>query len=151
YSAVPPPPVSIQTPVQGASYRLGQAVTARYACAANSTGSALQSCVGTVAAGRPINTRTLGPHSFSVSATDAQGQSTTETVTYKVVPTSNRFAVLALRATPSGAARLVVKLPGPGSVRVVATAWDAKNGSARHRLTYGTVTVSARRGGSLVL
>ncbi len=34
YSAVPPPPVSIEAPAQGASYRLGQAVAARYSCAA---------------------------------------------------------------------------------------------------------------------
>lgn len=144
------PPVSIQAPVQGASYRLGQAVVARYACAATATGPALKSCVGNVPAGHAINTRKLGVHTFSVSATNDQGESTTETVTYRVVPTTNRFVVVRLRAIPSGEARLALKLPGPGSVRVVATAWDAATAS-RHRLTYGSTTVGARRGGPLLL
>jgi hypothetical protein len=151
YSAVPPPPVSIQAPAQGASYRLGRAVAARYSCAANTTGPALKSCVGTVPAGHHINTRTLGAHTFSVSATNDQGESTTETVTYTVVPTSNRFVLVRLRATASGEARLVLKLPGPGSVHVVVTAWNAAaRASARH-LAYGTASAGARRGGPLAL
>ena len=151
YSAVPPPPVSIEAPAQGASYRLGQAVAARYSCAAATTGPALQSCVGTVPAGHRINTATLGAHPFSVSATNDQGESTTETVSYKVVPTTNRFVVVRLRATGSGAARLALKLPGPGSVRVIATAWNAAAGASRRRLAYGTASAGARRGGPLAL
>ena len=145
------PPVSIQAPRQGASYRLGQAVAARYSCLATTTGPALKSCVGTVPAGHRINTRTLGAHPFSVSATNDQGESTTEIVTYKVVPTTNRFVVVGVRATSSGDARLALRLPGPGSVHVVATAWNAAaRGSGRH-LAYGTVSVGARRGGPLLL
>jgi hypothetical protein len=151
FSAVPPPPVSIQAPVQGAGYRLGQAVAARYSCLASSTGPALKSCVGSVPAGHRINTRTLGSHPFSVSATDDQGESTTETVTYKVVPTTNRFEVLQLRATSSGAAQVALKLPGPGAVRVLATAWNAARGASARRLSYGTVSAGARRGGPLEL
>ena len=151
YSAVPPPPVSIEAPAQGASYRLGQAVAARYSCAAATTGPALQSCVGTVPAGHRINTATLGGHPFSVSATNDQGESTTETVSYKVVPTTNRFVVVRLRATGSGEARLALKLPGPGSVRVIATAWNAAAGASRRRLAYGTASAGARQGGPLAL
>ncbi len=151
YSAVPPPPVSITTPAQGAAYRLGQAVKARYACLASGSGPALKSCVGSVAAGRSIDTHSLGAHLFTVSATDDQGESTTETVTYKVVPTTNRFAVLRLRTTPSGEAHLALKLPGPGAVRVVATAWNAAAGASGHHLAYGAVTAGARRGGRLLV
>ncbi len=150
-SAASLPPVSIQAPRQGASYLLGQAVAARYACAAATTGPALKSCVGTVPAGHPIDTRTLGAHGFSVSATNDQGDSTTEMVTYKVVPTTNRFMVERLRATPSGEARLALKLPGPGAVHVVATAWNAAAGAQGGRLAYGTASAGARRGGPLVL
>jgi hypothetical protein len=145
------PPVSIQAPLQGTSYRLGQAVAARYSCAATTTGPALKSCVGTVPAGHHINTKTLGAHPFSVSATNDQGESTTELVTYKVVPTTNRFVVVRLRATAAGEARLALKLPGPGSVRVLATAWNAAGGAGGRHLTYGTTSIGARRGGSLVL
>lgn len=145
------PPVSIKRPAQGASYRLGQAVAARYSCAATATGPALRSCVGTVRAGHAINTRTLGGHTFTVSATNDQGESTTETVTYKVVPTRNRFVVVRLRATRSGEAQLALKLPGPGSVHVVATAWNAAAGASRRRLAYGAASAGARRGGPLAL
>ena len=81
-SSVSLAPVSIEVPKQGADYRLGQVVAARYSCLAPATGPALKSCVGAVTAGRPINTRTLGRHAFSVSATNDQGDSTTETVSY---------------------------------------------------------------------
>jgi hypothetical protein len=148
-AAVPPPPVAIRAPAEGASYRLGQAVAARYLCRATTTGPALRSCAGTVPAGRPIDTRTLGRHAFSVSATNAQGASTTETVTYSVVPTTNRFAVARIGATPSGAARLALKLPGPGSVRVLATAWNAAAGAAARHVLYGAAHAGARRAGPL--
>ncbi|HEX3690226.1 MAG TPA: hypothetical protein VHV28_11020 [Solirubrobacteraceae bacterium] len=150
-STVAPPPVSVQAPAQGARYRLGQAVAARYACAATTTGPALTSCVGTVPAGHAINTRTLGAHAFSVSAANTHHESTTETVTYKVVPTTNRFVVAGLRATATGAARLALKLPGPGAVRAVATAWNAARGASGRHLAYGTVAAGTRRGGPLLL
>ncbi len=145
------PPVSITAPAQGASYRLGQRVAARYSCAAATTGPALTSCAGTVPAGHRIRTRTLGAHTFSVSATNDQGESTTETVTYKVVPTTNRFVLVRLRAAGSGEARLALKLPGPGSVRVVATAWNAAAGASSRHLAYGTASAGARRAGPLAL
>ena len=145
------PPVTITAPRQGASYWLGETVAARYSCLATTTGPALTSCVGTVPAGRAINTARLGAHTFSVSATNAQGNSTSETVTYHVVPTTNRFTVVRLSATPAGAARLALRLPGPGAVRVLATAWNTAAGASRHRIPYGTATVGARRSGPLSL
>ncbi len=143
------PPVTIRAPSQGASYRLGQAVVARYSCRASTTGPKLKSCVGTVRAGHRIDTSTLGAHTFSVSATNDQGNSTTEIVTFRVVHTTNRFAVVGLRATPSGTARLALRLPGPGSVRVLATAWNAAARASRRHVPYGTASVRARRRGRL--
>jgi hypothetical protein len=150
-SSVSLAPVSIEVPAQGADYRLGQGVAARYSCLAPTTGPALKSCVGDVRAGRPINTRTLGRHTFSVSATNAQGDSTTETVSYRVVPTTNRIVVTGLRAGRSGVARLRLTLPGPGALRVIATAWDAAHGRARRHVAYGIAQIRARRGGPLVI
>jgi hypothetical protein len=145
------PPVTIQAPAQGARYRLGQAVAARYSCLATTTGPALRSCVGSVAAGHRIDTAKLGAHAFSVSATNDQGESTTETVTYTVVPTTNRFVIMRLRATSSGAARVALKLPGPGSVRVLATGWNAATGASRRHIPYGTASMGAPRGGRVSL
>jgi hypothetical protein len=150
-SSVSLAPVSIEVPAQGADYRLGQVVAARYSCLAPTTGPALKSCVGDVRAGRPINTRTLGRHAFSVSATNAQGDSTTETVSYRVVPTTNRILVTGLRAGRSGVARLRLRLPGPGALRVIATAWDAAHGGPRRHVAYGKAHIRARRGGPLVV
>ncbi|HEX3688453.1 MAG TPA: Ig-like domain-containing protein [Solirubrobacteraceae bacterium] len=150
-STVALPPVEIRSPRQGGTYRLGQAVAARYSCAATGTGPALTSCVGTVRARHRIDTTTLGTHTFTVSATNADGNSTTEAVTYRVVHTTNHFTVVRLSATPSGAARLALKLPGPGSVRVVATAWNTAGRASRRHIAYGTAAVSARRGGALTL
>ena len=50
---------------------------------------------------------------------------------------------------PAGAARLALKLPGPGSVRVLATAWNAAAGAAARHVPYGTASVGARRAGPL--
>ena len=150
-SSVSLAPVSIEVPGQGADYRLGQVVAARYSCLAPTTGPALKSCVGSVRGGRRINTRTLGRHAFSVSATNAQGDSTTETVSYRVVPTTNRIAVTGVRARRSGVARLRLTLPGPGALRVIATAWDAARGGPRRHVAYGIAQIRARRGGPLVV
>ena len=150
-SSVSLAPVSIEVPAQGADYRLGQVVAARYSCLAPTTGPALKSCVGSVRAGRPINTRTLGRHAFSVSATNALGDSTTETVSYRVVPTTNRIIVTGVRAGRSGVARLRLRLPGPGALRVIATAWDAAHGGRRRHVAYGRARIRARRGGPLVV
>jgi hypothetical protein len=150
-SSVSLAPVSIEVPLPGAKYRLAQVVAARYSCLAPTTGPALKSCVGNVRAGRPINTRTLGRHAFSVSATNAQGDSTTETVSYRVVPTSNRIVVTGVRAGRSGVARLRLTLPGPGALRVIATAWDVAHGGPRRHVAYGIARIRARRGGPLVV
>ncbi|MGA2006800.1 MAG: hypothetical protein ABSH27_04475, partial [Solirubrobacteraceae bacterium] len=84
-----PPSVTLTTPPSGTpTYTYGQVVDASYSCAAGG-GSTISTCVGTVANGSAINTTSVGSgKSFSVTATDADGQSTTVTHTYNVVATS---------------------------------------------------------------
>jgi hypothetical protein len=79
------PVVTINTPANGASYSQGAVVNASYSC--SDSGSGIDSCVGTVANGSPINTSTLGNRTFTVTATDNAGNTTTVTRTYTVVDT----------------------------------------------------------------
>jgi predicted outer membrane repeat protein len=78
------PSASITAPVNGATYTLGQVVDAAFACTPG-LGAVLQSCVGTAANGAPIDTSTSGRHTFSVTATDTDGQTATATSGYTVV------------------------------------------------------------------
>jgi hypothetical protein len=73
-------------------------VTASYACTA-AAGATIASCNGPVAAGAPIDTRTLGTHAFAVGAIDSGGVSATRSVSYTVVQA--RLSISALRQSAS--------------------------------------------------
>jgi hypothetical protein len=77
-----PPVVSVTTPVQGATYTLGQTVIAAYAC----TSPVLipLTCVGTVPNGSPIDTASTGSRTFSVVSKDSANNTTSASVTYTV-------------------------------------------------------------------
>ncbi|HHU09789.1 MAG TPA: SGNH/GDSL hydrolase family protein [Intrasporangiaceae bacterium] len=81
------PTVSVTVPADGARYEHGDKVLAAYVCADAKGGSGVAPgyCEGTVDAGVPINTTTLGTHTFEVTATDRAGNSTTTSVSYEVV------------------------------------------------------------------
>ncbi len=78
-----PPTITLTRPADGATYRAGQNVTAAYECADADSGIA--SCVGTRPHGSPIDTGSIGTKSFTVTATDNAGNTSTRTVSYKVV------------------------------------------------------------------
>ena len=79
------PGVTIDSPQDGATYEVGESVSADYACEDEVGGSGLDSCVGTVANGAAIDTATLGAHDFTVTATDNAGNETEVTNAYTVV------------------------------------------------------------------
>jgi hypothetical protein len=90
-SYTPPPVINISTPANGATYQLNQSVAANYSCTAQGMASVVQ-CAGPVAKGAPIDTGTLGQHSFTVNAEDNAGGTNSQTVSYSVVsppPSSN--------------------------------------------------------------
>ena len=76
------PGVSITTPVNGAFYVLNQAVASDYACTDALSG--INTCAGPVADGANFNTSNVGPHSFTVNATDVAGNPASLTHTYAV-------------------------------------------------------------------
>jgi hypothetical protein len=78
------PTANIARPKEGDSFKLDQVVNASYKCADKASGSGLASCVGTVPNGDPIDTSTLGDHTFTVTATDKAGNVTTTVNHYNV-------------------------------------------------------------------
>ncbi|HEX6460398.1 MAG TPA: FG-GAP repeat protein [Thermoleophilaceae bacterium] len=80
-----PPDISITSPANGATYTQGQAVTGSYACAPPG-GATITACAGTVPNGAAIDTATPGAHSFSVSSSDSDGISSSQSVSYTVAP-----------------------------------------------------------------
>jgi hypothetical protein len=77
-------------------------VPAAYTCADDAGGSGLASCAGTTRAGRPIDTRTLGSHTFTIKATDRSGNTATRTVHYVV--RDGTAPTISLTAPAGGAA-----------------------------------------------
>jgi len=78
-----PPTAQVNGPAEGATYFQGQDVPADYSC--SDPDGTVASCTGDVAKGGKVDTGTPGTKTFSVTATDNDGASTTKKVTYKVV------------------------------------------------------------------
>ena len=78
-----PPAVSILSPANGVAYTLGQSVVADYAC--TDPGSGVGTCAGPVADGAELDTAAAGSRSFTATATDVAGNTTTATNAYDVL------------------------------------------------------------------
>ena len=87
--------------------------------------------------GSPINTRRAGRHTFTVFAISDDGKSAGQSVFYTVRRPSNRFTVSHLRISAGGTTTFDLKLPGPGVVDVLESAWKnniAVGASSAHGL-----------------
>jgi hypothetical protein len=92
------PTVTIRAPVEGASYRLGQALVADYSC---------EGAVGwTPAFGQPLDTAVAGAHSFEVKAWDEAGN---------VTLVRRGYQVLALSSTPAPASGASASVAAAGA------------------------------------
>lgn len=74
------PIVTISSPLNGATFTLGQLVTARYACVDALSGTA--TC--TLGQGDPVDTGSVGPHTISAAGSDLAGNVTTVVAHYGV-------------------------------------------------------------------
>ena len=79
-----PATVQITSPADRAYYTAGQNVTAAYSCEGGGVAT-IVSCTGDVPLGASVDTSTVGVHSFSVTALDSAGHSSSKTVSYTVV------------------------------------------------------------------
>jgi hypothetical protein len=98
YSVLEPPIITVTSPIEPI-YESGSLLLAAYSCAGAAT------CTGDVASGSALDTSTRGLKSFTITATDAAGNVTTQLVTYTVS--------LGTCVTPF--AGLTAWLPGEGS------------------------------------
>jgi Tol biopolymer transport system component len=79
-----PPRIEIQSPIADHEYPQGSYLSANYYCWSPGAVHIL-SCDGTLPNGATIDTNSIGPHTFTVTARDANGKSTTKSATYKVI------------------------------------------------------------------
>jgi hypothetical protein len=77
-----PPTITISSPANSAVFLLNQPVQASFAAAGNCTGAI--TVTGTVGSGQPIDTGSVGMKSFTVTATDSCGNTSSVTHTYLV-------------------------------------------------------------------
>lgn len=131
-----PPTITINTPVDGATYQLGQPVNADYACD-DQGGSGLASCAGPVADGAPLDTSSVGQKMFVVDARDGAGNSASATARYEVVQPT--LAIADATVTEGAAAALVVTLSNAGTYPVTVR-YATANGSARQGGDYARTT-----------
>jgi hypothetical protein len=80
-----PPSIVITTPASGATYTLGQIVTAAYSCADQPGGAGLLSCVGDLTPGALIDTSSVGSRTFTVKAADGAQNTGMASSAYRVV------------------------------------------------------------------
>jgi hypothetical protein len=78
------PTINVISPANSSNYVLNGTAAANYSC--NDVTSGVATCAGPVASGSNISTNTVGPHPFTVNATDAAGN--------PAVPVTNSYNVL---------------------------------------------------------
>jgi uncharacterized repeat protein (TIGR01451 family) len=125
YIVLGPPIVTLRFPANGHSFTRGAVAHAGYSCHEAPGGPAIRSCTGSVASGSPINTKTIGSHSFTVTATSKDGQSATRTVHYNVVMPSNRFTTSHRKLHRDGTVTFDIKALCPGQIDVLTTAGNS--------------------------
>ena len=76
------PVIAMAAPANGAAYILNQAVSASFSCA--DSGAGTSTCAGPIVSGSPLDTASIGAKTFTVTATDGAGNTSSATAAYVV-------------------------------------------------------------------
>ncbi|HUE28854.1 MAG TPA: hypothetical protein VMP89_18920, partial [Solirubrobacteraceae bacterium] len=120
YKVAAPPVIWLPLPANGATFTINQAVDSYFLCADGNGGPGLNSCVDQNGRqrGAAIDTSTLGTHTFTVTATSADGTTASTTSTYTVIPLPTVSNV----KQRHGVITFNVSLAAPGTIDAMASA-----------------------------
>jgi hypothetical protein len=123
-TVLPPPTLTVANIKNNAKYTFGQTVKPTYTCSQAGDPTQLVDCSASddlgnsIASGQALKTRIPGVHSLTVTATSADGLSTSDTFNYTVLP-NNRFSEYAVQTASAGVVSFDLGLPGAGTIKAV--------------------------------